>query len=358
MAERFLEQDLLQEFQRLEQYVMEQEKPGKIVFEIEKGQLDIQLLRHCAAKCGFCSVLESQNWGETNDKTFLQFLSLYLNLIIPNSNLDRVIITGGEPTQKMDRLTSTIKKLQEFRWEVCSVITNGSRLTKMHKGKIIPELLAEAGLKQIAWSIHSGDTDISNQILSGYPETDDKIPNIKVDIPKGAELLLKNGIEMRINSTLQKHGVHNLKTLIDILEMASKYGFKDLYLRDLFDPKGLAVATRGFESHPGYFRNPQRFCHENRIDTPQLLLEMLNDTRFATIGQKDFETRDKSEFGFVYQPTGMLFYISSLVIGNETDPKFANCEQLPYVIYAQNGRVYDSYLEESSLLQKLGKPII
>jgi molybdenum cofactor biosynthesis enzyme MoaA len=334
-----IEQNLLQEYLALEQYVFVQKSAGKIPFIVEKDQLDIQLLGDCRAKCGFCSVIESRDWGEVCDNHFLKYLNLYLPLILPNSNIDRVIITGGEPTQYMNRLLATIKELQQCKWKVCSAITNGSRLTDLHKGKPIPELLAEAGLRQIAWSIHSANSEINNKILG--------LKN--VDIAKGVEMLIKNGISMRLNSVAQKEGVNNLGSLVDLLEMANKNQFKDVYIRDLFDPIESAMSIKGHESHADLERNPQQFTRNNRIDTFKLISEVQNDNRFEEVVQKEFESRDKSEFNFKYLPTGMEFWISTLAIGNESDPKFAQQNQLPYLIYAQNGMMYRNYIDEETL---------
>lgn len=343
-----IEQNLLQEYQALEQYVFVQRSAGKIPFAVEKSQLDIQLLRDCRAKCGFCSVIESRDWSEVRDNHFLQYLNLYLSLILPNSNIDRVIITGGEPTQYINRLLATIAELQQYKWKICSAITNGSRLTDLHKGKPIPELLSEAGLQQIAWSIHSSNSEINNKILG--------LKN--VDIAKGVEMLVKNGISMRLNAVAQKEGVNNLGSLVDLLEIASAYQFQDVYLRDLFDPIESAISIKGHESHADLKRNPQQFSRNNRIDIFKLISEVQNNNRFKEVGQKEFESRDKSEFHFKYLPTGIEFWISTLAIGNESDTKFTQYNQLPYLIYGQNGMVYPNYMDEEPLSKTILHKVI
>jgi hypothetical protein len=166
-------------------------------------------------------------------------------------------------------------------------------------------------------------------------------------------MLIKNGISMRLNAVAQKEGVNNLGSLVDLLEMASSYHFQDVYLRDLFDPLESASTIRGHESHADLERNPQQFSRNNRIDIFKLISKVQNDNRFEEVGQKEFESRDKYEFHFKYLPTGIEFWISTLTIGNESNPKFTQPNQLPYLIYAQNGMVYRNYMDEEPLSKSI-----
>ncbi len=298
---------------------------------VDKNQIDFNIVRFCPAKCRFCSVPSSLFIDEVGTTQYLnESQRIIERLENTNSSINRVIITGGEPLQNINRTCALIKILASgsIDWEVLSIITNGQFLT-------LPNirLLEQSGLKQIAWSMHSFDKAKNNSIFG-----------VDIDLDENIKNLQKTNTELRLNMTLQKSGVGNYEQLIEYLDCAGVTKIvSSVYCRKLFE---FTKTQQGYESHPGYNRNSREYAREQAVDIELLLQNLRSSSRFELVHTVEFDSRKKTENYFFDKKTGIKLYISELTIGGEspyinTDHKLV----LPYLVQQPDGKLYTNYTD-------------
>ena len=176
----------------------------------------IVFLAGCNFRCGFCHspelVLENQNSSFINEEGFFDFLEKR------KSQLDGVVLCGGEPTLQTDLLNfcSQIKTLGYL----IKLDTNGSRPAMLEK------LISNRLLDYVALDIKTSKEK--------YPKAIGvSLKNIAEQVEKSAQVLKKNNVDYEFRTTC----VPNIVTREDILQISQWVGTAKRYFLQTFRPQ-------------------------------------------------------------------------------------------------------------------------
>lgn len=297
-------------------------------------QIDIMINEECNAKCGMCIQEITYKSGSDSEEKFIDAVQKHFGDFYELGGR-KVIITGGEPTLRPDRVERVLQELSRYDdLKLIAMYTNGSRLLRERDGESIAQKLLKAGLQFANLSLHHYDTAKNNAVFG-----------IEKDDPLDISAHLRNiGLPFRYCATLQKRGLETIGDVLDYVEFARQNGAVDVYLRQMFEvqlvdtgglsPKRFPVVKKGL----GYIR-------KNFVDV-RPIIENLGRQGYKVEESGDFQGREKHETRF-QTPGGYSFFISTLEIGNET------AKELPYLVVMPNGGLYSTWMGETSRIDSL-----
>jgi len=299
-------------------------------------QFDIMVTVACNARCPFCVQEVTYRPSCVSEEKFIAGLEEHFATFYALGGR-RVVITGGEPTLEptLQLVLNSLHVLSRYEnLEVKALYTNGSRLLAKLPGqeRTVAQQLKEAGLGCVNLTVHDFEESDNQEIfhLATIPSTEVITSHLK-----------ECGLPFRFNLTLHRGGIESYEQFVHYVEWAFGQGAQDVYVRDLFE--------YGF-SEPLWAsdRNALRFAEVHRIDVAMLINAMKNDRKiFAFCREQTEGSREKREFKFLHRPSGMHVYMTLLRIGTE------DRDQIPYLIYMPDGRLYRGWLGEGDVLQSL-----
>lgn len=218
----------------------------------------------------------------------------------------KVLFTGGEPTDVIDKLLGMLQILRMFSFELVVLYTNGVKLLNEIKyqgerGTIL-NFLSQAGLRKLNMSVHHYNANKRKELSEhvGKAQTETIISKIK-----------ENGLDLRLNCTLQKDFIGNLEEIKKYLHWANSLGVKDVYFRDLFH-----IDNRTKKTTPGDQKKLE-YTDQQRIDFTKLIGELMMDDEFV-FDQKLSRHKDWGQtIIFTHQTTGINVSLGTLTIGSE-----------------------------------------
>lgn len=299
-------------------------------------QIDIMINEECNARCGMCIQEITYKSGSDSEENFMDAVRKHFGDFYELGGR-KVIITGGEPTLRPDRVEKVLQELSGFDdLELVAMYTNGSRLLKERDGETIAQKLLNAGLPFVNLSIHHYDTVKNNAVFG-----------IEKDNPRDVSAHLREiGLPFRYCATLQNGGLEKTEDVLDYVDFARQNGAFDVYLRQMFEvqlvdtgglsPKRLPVVKKGLE-----------YIRDNFVDV-RPIIEDLEGRGYKVEESDNFQGREKHETKF-QTPEGYNFFISTLEIGNET------AKELPYLVVMPNGGLYSTWMGETSRIESLRK---
>lgn len=294
-------------------------------------QIDVMVNSECNARCQMC--IQEITWkiptGEQDPFTrgVADYISEYHDL-----GGRKVIITGGEPTLRPSRVTSTLEELSRYPdWNLIAMCTNGSRLLKESDGETLAQKLKQGGLHYVNLSTHHYDSEKNNRIFgidTGNPRV---IGKHLSDI----------GMPLRLCATLQKSGLETTDDVLRYLDFAQECGAKDVYLRELFRVYNVDSNNEAIRGHLEYI--------DFNFVPLKPVIERLRESGATQTGQRaNFQGREKNELAFETK-TGFPFYTSQLEIGREKS------EELPYLVIMPNGNLYSTWMGKQFKVDSLKK---
>lgn len=298
-------------------------------------QFDIMVTTDCNACCPFCVQEATYKPASVSDDIFISGLREQFRIFYELGGR-RVVITGGEPTLTMGRVLSALDMLSSYPDLVVKAIyTNGSRLlspVSKNDSRTIAQQLKESGLGCVNLSVHDHDP-ADNEKIFCLPE----VPGTEAI----ARHLCDCGLPFRFNLTLQQPGIENYEQFVRYVTWAFAQGAADIYVRDLF--------AYGFDKPIcATSRDTIGFSARNRTNVAGLLTKMREDAmRFRFHAEQSERVRDKMEYSFEYLPAGKLVHLARLTIGTE------DRDEIPYLIYMPDGRLYRGWLGEADVLAGL-----
>lgn len=182
----------------------------------------IKLHYKCNQKCLFCRVDEYRKEGfELSTQEVIEKIKKSRNL-----GIDMILLSGGEPTIRKDifEITNFLKN----RGFPFGLITNGRMLSYK---KFFNKLL-HSGLKYIHTSLHGSNARIHNAITQS-----DSFD----DVIKSLNNIHKSGVEIYINSVINRKNLDDLENIIDLVSSYTPVNHKF----SLMEPKGLAKKNAG-----------------------------------------------------------------------------------------------------------------
>jgi molybdenum cofactor biosynthesis enzyme MoaA len=293
-------------------------------------QIDIMVNRECNARCGFC-IQEATFKPETaSDEKFLAGVQKHVEDYVALDGR-KVIITGGEPTLRPNRVEAILDILAPYSLDLVVMYTNGSQLLRQFRGKTIAQMLKEKGLDYVNHSVHHYDP-AKNKAIFG-------IQNL-LDASAIAKHLREIGLPLRYCATLQKGGLETADDILQYLAFASSNKAQDVYLRELFNVNKESASDIA----------PIEYS-EARFVPAQSIIEGLAQKGIASVNQRTgFQGRNKNELEFRTKE-GFPFFISTLEIGNE------RAEELPYLTIMPDGKLYSTWCGEKYRVQSLREAV-
>lgn len=179
----------------------------------EKRTLYIELLDICNARCSFCSA-GCHNPKEKYNIIDISKLKIVLDELINNHIIDKVSLTGGEPTI-MPQLDQVLNLLDSYdKLEFYAITTNGTLL----KEKM--DILEKLKVKYINISRHHYD-DYTNNYIFGVTTISSK------DI---AKIVKKSSKEFRFNITIMER-YNTLGHISEFIKLAKKCKVNNILIR-------------------------------------------------------------------------------------------------------------------------------
>jgi len=159
---------------------------------------NMQVTRVCNNECVFCS-------NPTFEKEYTLEEAKGTAKKLKGRGITEIFLSGGEPTM-CSFLLDIIRYLKEIGIEP-RMITNGVKIS--HEKLVIN--IKEAGIKSVNVSIHSHKKDIADKLSQKEGHFEKSLTGIKN--------LLKNGFDVKINSTINSL---NCKHLLDFVKFFHK----------------------------------------------------------------------------------------------------------------------------------------
>ena len=188
---------------------------------------DLAITYACNNRCIHCySSSPDRRKGELPLKDWFRILDKLFKVGVPN-----VLFTGGEPTLR-DDLPEMIRHAEELGL-VTGLVTNGRRLSDEN----FLNKLVKAGLDYVQVTLESS-----------RPEIHDKITGVEgswEETVKGIKNVLKAGVYLDVNTTLNKYNVDHVDEYVDFLHelgvenvSANRliYSGRGLEVREWFEP--------------------------------------------------------------------------------------------------------------------------
>lgn len=299
-------------------------------------QFDIMVTVACNARCPFCVQEVTYRPSCVSEEKYIAGLEEHFAAFYALGGR-RVVITGGEPTLEptLQLVLDSLHVLSRYKeLEVKALYTNGSRLLAKLPGqeRTVAQQLKEAGLGCVNLTVHDFEHSDNQRIFSldTIPMTEEITSHLK-----------ECRLPFRFNLTLHRGGIDDYEQFVRYVEWAFSQGARDIYVRDLFE---YGFSEPLCESD----RNALPFAAAHRIDVASLINAMKNDRSIFTFcGERTEGSREKREFKFLHRPSGIQVYMTLLRIGTE------DRDQIPYLIYMPDGRLYRGWLGEGDVLQSL-----
>ena len=172
-----------------------------------KLNLYIKINDGCNAKCKFCSNREMQDMGKL-DLEKLEYVLKYFN---EKQLLNRISITGGEPTLKLDLLNDVANLIYKVIPDATVTInTNGNNLRELVNLDVIDKI------EGIHISRHHYEDKINEKIFGAAVANEEDIKYVMGNV--------KNKKILRLNCLLMKNNIDRIEEVEKYLEFASKLG--------------------------------------------------------------------------------------------------------------------------------------
>lgn len=275
----------------------------------------------CEGNCPFCLTDFRPKTKELDTKEFLANFTEEISRYYENGGR-KVLFTGGEPTEAMEKLLGMLKILNKFSFELVVLYTNGAKLLEVieyqDETKSILEFLQQFGLRHINMSMH-------HHLTAKRKELSEYIGNKPID--NIICQIIQKCLEIRLNCTLLKDYVGNLAEIKKYLHWADTLGVKDVYFRDLFH-----LNNRGERTTPGDIKKLE-YSDQQRIDFAQLIGEIKSDNDFALVEKLSRHQEWGQTYIFKYLPSGLQVSFGTLTIGSERE------NEVTYFTINPNGKM-------------------
>lgn len=290
-------------------------------------QIDIMVNNECNAKCGFCVQKATYKSPTRDDQRFLSGVEKHVKDYYDLGGR-KIIITGGEPTLRPQRVEKVLQTLTKFNGlELIAMYTNGSRLLREHDGMTIAHRLRNNGLQFINHSVHHHNTEKNREIFN----LDDL-----ADPREVAQHLREIKQPFRYCATLQKGGLETAEDVAEYVTFAREQGAQDVYLRQLF------------QIAPEVSRNPGvlEYIERRFVPASPIVKELLKQGFSMETDRADFQGRKKREYKLL-DNKGFPVFVSELEIGRE------QAQALPYLVVMPNGELYSTWCGETHNIKSL-----
>jgi len=202
--------------------------------DLTEVDMKVYPTHECKSNCPFCMTdLRWKNPEASTEEYLSNFKKAFEAYF--NAGGRKVLFTGGEPTERPDKLIGMLDIIKDYPLDLAVLYTNGTNLFNLqrmdlidpHDGDVIlfttlMEALIRKGLKNYNISVHHYDAS-KRQELSSI-----KVCDIETICEKAETL----GANVRLNCTLMKDYIGNSQEVMNYVEYARSIGVRDIYFRD------------------------------------------------------------------------------------------------------------------------------
>jgi len=273
----------------------------------------------CKSNCPFCMTdLRWKTFELSKDEYLSNFKKAFEAYF--NAGGRKVLFTGGEPTNRPDKLVGMLRIVKDHPLDLVVIYTSGVNLLnpfshKGHEVTLIKALVSE-GLRNFNIDAHHYDTGRRQELSS------ERVCNLE-KITEEANIL---GASIRLNCTLMKDYIGSSQEVMNYVEYARSIGVQDVYFRDLFH-----LANRD-RSCAYANKSKLAFTDSQRIDFDTLVSEinlLPNIQHVETLSRH--RTHGKT-YVFDYFRTRLSF--GTLVVGTEKE------DEVTYLNFQPDGCAY------------------
>lgn len=216
-------------------YIQLNESLGRLVFSYDKDKhcfikeqdgkdptlpmsVTLQITRRCNLECIYCS----------EDAQLKEYPLATVKKMIDNlTGVNRIIVSGGEPTLRRD-LVSILQYVQEKGFPIVSIATNATRITRELAVQLRPVLT------------------YADVTIDGTPDNHNRIRGQFEQVLTGLHNLIDEGIDVSLVNVLLSD---NKSDLVDVCQMAENLGAKKIkVLSPIRKGRGAEILSKGLSS--------------------------------------------------------------------------------------------------------------
>lgn len=291
----------------------------KALGDLTKVDMKVYPTHECRSNCHFCMTDLRWKNHEVPAKRYLSSFRRAFEAYF-NAGGRKVLFTGGEPTNRPDKLLGMLRIVKDYRLDLAVIYTNGVNLLNPfpHNGQEVTLMsaLVIEGLRHFNISAHHYDAGRRQELSS------EKVCDLE-KIAAAASIL---GAIIRLNCTLMKGYIGSSPEVMKYAEYARSLGVQDIYFRDLFH---LANRDRSCA-----YANKAKlaFTDSQRIDFDALVSEMklVPNMRFDETLSRHRENGRTHIFDYL----GARISFGTLVVGTEKE------DEVTYLNFQPDGCAY------------------
>lgn len=272
--------------------------------DLSKTDMKVYPTHECKSDCPFCMTDLRWKNKEVSCEEYLDNFRKAFETYFKGGGR-KVLFTGGEPTERPEKLLGMLRIIQDYPLDLVVMYTNGVNLLNTfpedNQDKTLMDSLVRAGLRNYNISVHHYDLK-KRQELSKKPVCNlEKI----VEIAKGLNA------EIRLNCTLMKDYIGNSEEVRRYIEYAKDLEINDVYFRDLFHLENRERSC----SHAN--EKKLQFTDDQRIDFDKLVSEIKNlkNMKFnETLSRHRGNGRT-----YIFDYLGTRISFGTLIVGTEKE---------------------------------------
>jgi len=269
---------------------------------MSSAQAEVFVGLACDSECGFCT---QECLPKSQDRFSIERIMDLLQYLRREKRVNKVIITGGEPTlpRYAQRTLELLRAIRDWSWELKALYTNGEYL--FHALDKLPtqlEAFNQAGLIDLNLSRHHSDHGENVSIF-------------KRELPRAEDIARESGrlgMRLRLNGVLMKGWVDSLAEISRYLDWAIELDVCSVYLRHLFN----FVESSFYRPKDYDTRGIISFTREHAVDSDGIARQVAADSRFSEVQQHPKSGGQGRELCALYR--GILpVVIADLRVGND-----------------------------------------
>jgi len=287
--------------------------------DLTKVDMKVYPTHNCQSNCPFC--MTDLRWKNPEASTE-EYLSNFRNAFEAyfNAGGRKVLFTGGEPTNRPDKLFGMLKIIKDYSLDLVVIYTNGVNLlnTLSHNAQEVTLMgaLTSKGLRNYNLSVHHYNHQRRQELSS------ERVCNLE-KIVEEAETL---DASIRLNCTLMKDYIGTAQEVMKYVEYARNLGVQDVYFRDLFHLVNRDRSCAYADKAKLAFTDAQRVDFDTLVSELKLVLNMqFNET---------LSRHRENGRTYIFDYLGTRISFGTLVVGIEKQ------EKVTYLNFQPDGCAY------------------
>ncbi|MBU0457465.1 MAG: radical SAM protein [Nanoarchaeota archaeon] len=273
----------------------------------------------CKSNCHFCMTdLRWKNTEAPTEKYLSNFKKAFEDYF--NAGGRKVLFTGGEPTNRPDKLIGMLKLISNYPLDLVVIYTSGVNLltpyTHNSQEVTLLQALSGEGLKDYNLSVHHYELHKRQELTS------QKVCDLESIVEEAKEL----DLNIRLNCTLMKDYIGNAQEVMKYVDYARSLGVQDIYFRDLFHLANRDRSCAHANKAKLAFTDSQRVDFDTLVSEIKLIPNMqFNET---------LNRHRENGRTYIFDHLGTRISFGTLVVGTEKE------DEITYMNFQPDGCAY------------------